>query len=160
MNTTKTTTLLGLLVVLIVVAGVLFSLTTLARQQRIRTIGSFEDCALAGYPITESYPEQCRTPDGRIFVNTKQVSTTTDVLLPAEPQASDCVIGGCSAQLCGERGSELISNCIYKPEYACYNKYSACERQGDGKCGWTPTPALAQCIANPPASDPTIQAAQ
>ena len=28
---------------------------------------SFEDCALAGYPVMESYPRQCRTPDGRTY---------------------------------------------------------------------------------------------
>ncbi len=121
---------------------------------------SFEDCALAGYPIMESYPEQCSTPDGRTFVNQKHISTSTDVLVPAQPQASDCVIGGCSAQLCGERGNDLISTCIYKAEYACYKKNSACERQPDGKCGWTPTPQLARCLANPPASDPQLNSAQ
>jgi hypothetical protein len=31
-------------------------------------ISNFEECAAAGYPIMESYPEQCRTPDGRTFV--------------------------------------------------------------------------------------------
>lgn len=31
-------------------------------------IRNFEDCAAAGYPVAESYPEQCRTPDGRLFV--------------------------------------------------------------------------------------------
>lgn len=31
-------------------------------------IRTFEDCAAAGYPVAESYPEQCRTPDGRLFV--------------------------------------------------------------------------------------------
>lgn len=31
-------------------------------------IRTFEECAAAGYPIAESYPEQCRTPDGRLFV--------------------------------------------------------------------------------------------
>jgi hypothetical protein len=30
-------------------------------------IDSFEDCARAGYPIAESYPEQCFTPDGKSF---------------------------------------------------------------------------------------------
>jgi hypothetical protein len=30
-------------------------------------IDSFEECAAAGYPIAESYPEQCFTPDGRSF---------------------------------------------------------------------------------------------
>lgn len=28
---------------------------------------SFEDCAAAGYPVMESYPRQCRTPDGRTY---------------------------------------------------------------------------------------------
>ncbi len=31
------------------------------------TILSFADCAKAGYPVMESYPRQCRTPDGRLF---------------------------------------------------------------------------------------------
>jgi hypothetical protein len=30
-------------------------------------VGSFKDCTAAGYPIMESYPRQCKTPDGRIF---------------------------------------------------------------------------------------------
>jgi hypothetical protein len=32
------------------------------------TITNFEECRNAGYPIMESYPEQCRTPDGVLFV--------------------------------------------------------------------------------------------
>jgi hypothetical protein len=40
------------------------------------TITNFEECRNAGYPIMESYPEQCRTPDGSLFVNTlAQVET-------------------------------------------------------------------------------------
>jgi len=31
-------------------------------------INSYDDCAKAGYPILETYPEQCKTPDGRTFV--------------------------------------------------------------------------------------------
>ncbi len=31
-------------------------------------IRNFDQCAAAGYPVAESYPEQCRTPDGRLFV--------------------------------------------------------------------------------------------
>jgi hypothetical protein len=30
-------------------------------------ISSFDECAAAGYPVMESYPRQCRTPDGRHF---------------------------------------------------------------------------------------------
>lgn len=32
------------------------------------TIDSFEKCAAAGNPVMESYPRQCRTPDGNHFV--------------------------------------------------------------------------------------------
>ncbi|HLB60265.1 MAG TPA: Gmad2 immunoglobulin-like domain-containing protein [Patescibacteria group bacterium] len=32
-----------------------------------KRIANFEECAAAGYPVMESYPEQCRTPDGKTF---------------------------------------------------------------------------------------------
>jgi|GEM_PF-1242619 len=32
-------------------------------------INSFEECVDAGYPILESYPRQCRTPDGKNFIS-------------------------------------------------------------------------------------------
>jgi len=31
-------------------------------------IASFEECVAAGYPVMESYPRQCRTPDGTTFI--------------------------------------------------------------------------------------------
>ena len=34
-------------------------------------IEDFEDCVEAGYPIMESYPEQCMTDDGQVFTNTE-----------------------------------------------------------------------------------------
>ena len=37
------------------------------------TIRTFEDCAAAGNPIMESYPEQCRSGD-QTFVNTEQLT--------------------------------------------------------------------------------------
>lgn len=35
-------------------------------------IDSFADCVNAGNPVMESFPEQCRTEDGRLFVNEEQ----------------------------------------------------------------------------------------
>ncbi|MBX4210404.1 hypothetical protein KW783_00330 [Candidatus Parcubacteria bacterium] len=59
-----------------------------------------------------------------------------------------CQVGGCSAELCGPAGGEpLISNCIYKAEFACYQTAS-CVKQANGLCGWTQTAALKQCIAS------------
>jgi|GEM_PF-1441708 len=33
----------------------------------VRMVNNFDDCVKAGYPVMESYPRQCKTPDGRIF---------------------------------------------------------------------------------------------
>ena len=43
-------------------------LATSSRPTTPPEINSFDDCAKAGYPILESYPRQCRAPDGRVFV--------------------------------------------------------------------------------------------
>ena len=66
--------------------------------------------------------------------------------------ASDCIKTGCSGTVCAEPGKDVVTTCEFKPEYACYRD-AACERQGDGSCGWTQTPALTDCLAHPPAGD-------
>ncbi len=54
----------------------------------------------------------------------------------------------------------MMTTCEYKAEYACYQSAS-CERQTDGKCGWTQSADLVACLANPPptAGPPPTQAA-
>lgn len=54
-----------------VVIGVVILITGVVAWNvtRVGGINNFSDCA-AKYPVMESYPEKCRTPDGRIF--TKQ----------------------------------------------------------------------------------------
>lgn len=56
-----------------------------------------------------------------------------------------CYIGGCSSQLCTDEPN-IVSTCEYSERYACY-KNATCERQESGECGWTSTPALAQCLS-------------
>ncbi|MBI5794052.1 Gmad2 immunoglobulin-like domain-containing protein [Candidatus Uhrbacteria bacterium] len=41
---------------------------------RPQTVASFESCMAAGYPVTESVPRECRTPEGAMF--TEQASST------------------------------------------------------------------------------------
>lgn len=60
---------IGLSIILLVIG---FFLWKSQNNSNIRAINSFEDCAKAGYPIMESFPEQCRVPGGKTF--TKQVS--------------------------------------------------------------------------------------
>jgi len=34
----------------------------------VTQVFNFQDCVDAGYPVLESLPRQCRTPDGRTFI--------------------------------------------------------------------------------------------
>ncbi len=63
-----------LIILLLVVSGVLWLLARKNAPQPIIT--TFEECAAAGYPILESYPEQCRTPDGKSFTKVVTASGT------------------------------------------------------------------------------------
>jgi len=38
------------------------------RQEKGNPPTSFEECVAQGYPVLESYPRQCKTPDGQTFV--------------------------------------------------------------------------------------------
>ena len=151
MTNFSTTTLIAIAVVLLIIAGLLVSFADNTREQRMLSVNSFEECAAAGYSIMESYPEQCRTPDGRTFVNDAQT------LLPSDGlglQANGCAVGGCSGQLCisADEAGGMITTCEYRAEYACY-KEASCEPQANGKCGWSQTTELKRCLANPPALD-------
>lgn len=57
-----------------------------------------------------------------------------------------CYVGGCSSEVCSAE-PDVASNCIYKEEFMCY-KTATCERQTNGSCGWTQTPALKMCLQN------------
>lgn len=72
----------------------------------------------------------------------------TNGVNPKPVSGGACFIGGCSGEVCSDQ-SGVASNCIYKPEFACYKK-SKCERQVNGKCGWTNTEELQVCLQNPP----------
>ncbi len=65
------------------------------------------------------------------------------------PVAGACKVGGCSSQLCGEASDMdgMVTTCEFKPEYACYQK-ATCARQTTGKCGWTESAELTQCLKN------------
>lgn len=62
---------------------------------------------------------------------------------PPPPPQGACVKTGCSGQICADQ--DMFSTCEYRPEYACYQT-ATCERQANGQCGWTQTPALTACL--------------
>lgn len=58
------------------------------KQQQLKSINSFEDCAKY-YPVMESYPAQCNTPDGRHFVQELSEEEKEKLKPPAEASGAD-----------------------------------------------------------------------
>ena len=56
-----------IIIIVIALAASLFISKNNQAKQRLAAVSSFEECAALGNPIMESYPEQCRTADGRSF---------------------------------------------------------------------------------------------
>jgi hypothetical protein len=74
-------TFVFILVALIAVVGIIVGTGVFKTHEQPQATApevlSFEDCAAAGYPVMESYPRQCRTPDGRLYVEEIPAPTPT-----------------------------------------------------------------------------------
>lgn len=140
------------LLIVVILIGAALGLSEVAKKDvPNERITNFQECMDAGYPIMESYPRQCRTPEGQNFVEEIE-----EIDLPEENNeepvvSGGCATAGCSRQLCVEASEapNIVTTCEYRMEYACYRK-SRCERQASGKCGWTETPEFKACLLAPP----------
>jgi hypothetical protein len=152
--------LLGIVVLAGIVAGIIHY-NPLITHAPI-SISDFVSCVAAGNPVIESYPRQCATRNGRVFVEsvsvTSPVSDSNITTIPTRDAgnlgtdtaagSNICVVAGCSRQLCVEPNqTDIITICVYLPAYACYTRAS-CERQTNGLCGWTQTLDLIACLRN------------
>lgn len=55
---------IAVLGVLLIILGIFFGY----KYIEAKSVSNFEECVARGYPVMESYPEQCKTPDGRLFI--------------------------------------------------------------------------------------------
>lgn len=61
-------------------------------NQQSVNVSNFDDCIAAGYEVTESYPRQCKTPDGKSF--TEDIGNEmekTDLIRISSPRPNDIV---------------------------------------------------------------------
>lgn len=136
--------LIGLLVVAGALAIIAAALVKIAPDKSglwADSVTNFDECVAAGNPVMESYPRQCMDANGNLHVE----SISSGI---REPGAYDgCAIGGCSAQVCTEASEApyAVTTCEYRDEYACYAN-AVCERQRNGRCGWTSDEAFNICI--------------
>lgn len=106
-------------------------------------------------PITQPTPtSQSCTLEAKICPDGSAVGRIPPTCEFAEcPEANNklsenkCYIGGCSNELCLDKTVvyDVFSTCEYKEEYACL-RYSQCEEQSNGNCGWTSTAEYTQCL--------------
>lgn len=71
-NKAKLTTVIALVAVFGAGFGVYYLLGKVPQNKGnvdVASITTFEQCNKAGFPTIKHYPDQCQTPDGRIFVN-------------------------------------------------------------------------------------------
>ncbi|MBR9681297.1 MAG: hypothetical protein GOV00_00685 [Candidatus Altiarchaeota archaeon] len=79
------------LLILLLVVGLGFATFFLTKQGPEAT--NFEECVAAGNPVMESYPRQCRTPEGTTFVEQVSVQNHAETSDPTEPtSASDFLV--------------------------------------------------------------------
>lgn len=58
--------------------GDIVTVVSLVFQLDSQIIGNFNECIGAGYPVMESYPRQCRTPEGQLFIEEIENNPQTD----------------------------------------------------------------------------------
>lgn len=97
----NTKVILGVIIGLILLSSIIaFNISS---KDKIE-VNSFEECAAAGYPIMESYPRQCRTRDGKNFVESlsldeyffqEMINTANEKLgvMPIEGYSPDMYLG-------------------------------------------------------------------
>lgn len=164
-----------ILIVIVILLGIAFVLDSF-QDERVRSVDSFEECADL-YPVMESYPRQCRTPDGRHFVEEiervpgegedgtttspgngrGEVERVPEELFPSDPTVPEGetsrvpgAYDGCVITGCSSQvcaDEEVATTCEFHESYACYSRVGVCERRNN-ICGWRQTEVLGSCVAS------------
>lgn len=79
------------------------------------------------------------------FTQAPSPTRTNKPIIVTPPQTS-CKISGCNGEICADESlGEISSICLYQAKFSCY-KSGICERQPDGRCGWTQSSELLACL--------------
>ena len=137
--------------VVLIALVALFAVSNYQREDTSEDISTFQECVDAGYPVMESYPEQCLTPEGLLFVREIEEDETEngDGLVDEESDEfygsstnypcevdEDCFASGCNNEICqSTQEDEMMSACLFPEqplpqdlEYSC-----GCF---EGECRW------------------------
>lgn len=86
--------------------------------------------------------EACKLSHSKIVRYNKRFPSAQEQL---KSKNKDCIVAGCSGQLCIDNPNKGISTCEWREEYACYRN-ATCKKQSNGQCGWTMDEDLKHCL--------------
>jgi eight-cysteine-cluster-containing protein len=103
---------------------------------------NFFDCLEAGNPVMESYPRQCRTAEGELFIEEVEDNSNTEGFCGSSTDFScstsdDCQPAGCSGQICmGKDEEPIITTCEWRD---CYDEtiYDLSCQCLNSQCQWS-----------------------
>jgi putative hemolysin len=86
-------------------------------------VNDFNSCIIAGYPTTRTYPEQCTSPDGRIFVNDEPLpasgAPTAPVTGLANPASVFCEQNNGTVDIITAPDGSQSGACRFADGFAC-----------------------------------------
>lgn len=78
------------IIAIVIVGAGYFAFKNQQSKRELAAISNFEECAAAGYPVMESYPGQCNTPDGRHFTeNIGNANELIELIQVDSPRPND-----------------------------------------------------------------------
>jgi hypothetical protein len=108
------------------------------------SINSFDECVAAGYPVAESYPEQCFVK-GKSFTNLKQQVEESVVIEPYTPDENEIAFTDLPEKLRASITAQLQTECtpadlengdrLYSHNVAIKSRYTATFAEINQTCG-------------------------
>jgi hypothetical protein len=89
----KPTTLAIVVLILVILAGAgWFAYISMRPASPAPVVASFADCVAAGYPVLETSPRQCKTPDGRTYAEEPTPAQVAASITYKNASANDVVV--------------------------------------------------------------------
>jgi len=89
----KNSIIFWIVAITVIVIAIIIGVVIYLNNQPAKTINNFAECVSANYPVIETYPRQCTTSDGRVFVeDIGNATEKADLIRVDNPQPNQVII--------------------------------------------------------------------